>query len=72
MIRGLIGSDLGPELILDLGSALAEESAQVAVGWSGGAGAEALAWPPVAGVTARRRLGGGPRRRKSRSGGLAG
>lgn len=52
VIRGLIGSDLGPELILDLGSALAEESAQVAVGWSGGAGAEALALAAVAGVTA--------------------
>ena len=51
VIRGIIGGDLGPELLMDLGSALAE-SGQVAVGWSGGAGAEALALAAAAGVTA--------------------
>lgn len=52
IISGLIGGDLGPELVLDLGSALAEESGQVAVGWSGGPGAETLALAAAAGVTA--------------------
>lgn len=50
IIRGVIGSDVGPELLLDLGSALAEPG-QVAIGWCGGAGAEALALAAAAGVT---------------------
>ncbi len=52
LMRGRIGGDLGPELVMDLGSAMAEESGQVAVGWSGGPGAEALALAAAAGVTA--------------------
>ena len=52
MMRGLIGGDLGPELVMDLGSALAEESGQVALGWSGGPGAESLALAAAAGITA--------------------
>lgn len=51
IIRGAIGGELGPELLMDLGSALAE-SGQVAIGWSGGAGAESLALAAAAGVTA--------------------
>lgn len=50
IIRGVIGGDLGPELLMDLGSALAEPG-QVAIGWCGGAGAEALALAASAGVT---------------------
>ena len=47
IISGLIGGDLGPELVLDLGSALAEESGQVAVGWSGGPGRRPWRWLPL-------------------------
>ena len=52
LIRGRVGDAITPELLLDLGSALAEEPGPVALGWSGGAGAETLAAAAAAGITA--------------------
>ena len=52
LIRGRMGETVTPELVLDLGSALAEEGGPVALGWQGGTGAETLAAAAAAGITA--------------------
>ena len=51
VIRARLGETLGPELVMDLGSALAEPSGTVALGWRGGPAADALAAAARAGIT---------------------
>ena len=52
LIRGRMGETITPELVLDLGSALSGEGGPVALGWCGGAGAEALVTAAAAGIAA--------------------
>ena len=51
VLRGIIGEDLTPELLVDLGAVLGQKG-EVGLGWQGGPGAELLGRAAACGVTA--------------------